>query len=37
MRRPPRTIPIEPMDLYDLHRPTLRLNVPSFKGLDQLR
>ena len=29
--------PYQPMDLYDLHRPTLRLNVPSFKGLDQLR
>ena len=29
--------PYQPMDLYDLHRPTLRLNVPSFKGRDQLR
>ena len=29
--------PYQPMDLYDLHRPTLRLNVPSFKGRDELR
>ena len=29
--------PYQPIDLYDLHRPTLRLNVPSFKGRDELR